>query len=204
MAIELYLTFLAAVVLLALTPGPAMALLISNSVSFGLQAGVRTLFGNLIGLTILVCCIVFGLTSIVHFMAEWFDWVKYAGAAYLIWLGFMKIWGVGVEPDEGVPEVKNRRFIMHGLFVAIGNPKVLLFLAAFLPQFLSPLHDIQVQLMVYGASFVAVIAVVDLVYVLAAGKTKTFLSRQKLAVFDKVSGVLLMCGGVWLIFARRQ
>lgn len=207
MSIELYFTFLAAVILLALTPGPLMALLISNSVSFGTRAGMHTLAGSILALSLLVCCIVLGLTSIVQFMADWFTWVKLVGAAYLIWLGFVKIRGVGVRDDVVVlPEqTKNhRRFFVQGFTVSLANPKVLLFLAAFLPQFLSPAHDMSLQLVVYGISFVVGIGAVDLCYVLASSKTKSLLSRQKLALFDKISGAALMCGGVWLMLSRRN
>jgi len=204
MSIELYLTFLAAVILLALTPGPMMALLISNSLSFGVSAGLRTLGGNIVGLTFLVGTIVLGLSFIVQFMADWFDWVKFAGAAYLIWLGFTKIRGAGSKDEMKRALDKQRRFFIQGLMVAVSNPKVLLFLAAFLPQFLSPDYDTRFQLVIYGASFVVAVAVVDLGYVLVTDKTKSFLSQQKLALFDKAGGVLLMCAGVWLLFARRN
>jgi len=204
MSIELYLTFLAAVVLLALTPGPLMALLISTSVSFGTAAGVRILAGSVLGLTVLVCCIVLGLTSIVQFMSDWFNWVKLAGAAYLIWLGFVKLRDAGQQNNAVLPVEKHHRFLVQGFMVSIANPKILLFLAAFLPQFLNPAHDMQFQLIIYGVSFVVTIAVVDLMYVLAIGKTKSLLSRTRLALFDRVGGVLLMCGGVWLMLSRRN
>jgi len=204
MSIELYFTFLAAVVLLALTPGPMFALLISNSMSFGTQAGLRTLAGSVLGLTLLVYSIVLGLTSIVQFMAVWFDWVKLAGAIYLIWLGFNKIRTLSVNNDVVPAPNKPRRFFIQGFVVSVSNPKVLLFLAAFLPQFLSPEYDSRLQLVVYGTSFIAVVAAIDLMSVLASNKTKSFLSQHKLNLFDKLSGVLLMIGGTWLMFARRN
>ncbi len=204
MSIELYLTFLVTVVLLGLTPGPMFALLISNSMSFGLQAGLRTLGGSVLGLALLVFSIVLGLTSIVQFMAVWFDWVKMAGAIYLIWLGFSKIRASGVNNDVVPAPDKPRRFFTQGFVVSVSNPKVLLFLAAFLPQFLSPEYDTHLQLVIYGLSFITVVAVIDLSCVLATGKTKSFLSPQRFALFDKLSGVVLMCGGVWLMLSRRN
>ncbi len=204
MSIELYLTFLVTVVLLGLTPGPMFALLISNSMSFGVQAGLRTLGGSVLGLALLVFSIVLGLTSIVQFMAEWFDWVKLAGAIYLIWLGFNKIRASGANKDVVPAPNKPRRFFIQGFMVSVSNPKVLLFLAAFLPQFLSPEYDTHLQLMVYGLSFITVVAAIDLMCVLATGKTKSFLSQHRLNLFDKLSGVLLMIVGTWLMFARRN
>jgi len=181
-----------------------MALLISNSVSHGMSAGIRSLIGSIFGLSVLVCCIVLGLASIIQFMADWFDWVKLAGAAYLIWLGFTKIRNAKIKQDVVVPQIKHRRFFIQGFLVSLSNPKVLLFLAAFLPQFLSPLHDTQFQLIIYGISFVVTIGMVDLMYVLATGKTKSLLSQQRLALFDKISGAALMCGGVGLMLSRRN
>ncbi len=204
MSIELYLAFLAAVVLLGLTPGPLWALLTSTSISRGTQAGLRTVAGSMLGLALLAGCVVLGLTSIVRFMADWFDWIKIAGALYLIWLGYTKLRFSGTANAVEEPVDNRQRFFTQGFIVSIANPKVLLFLAAFLPQFISPAYDVQTQLLVYGASFVAAIAVVDLCYVLALGKLKTVLSERKLSLFDKVSGAALMCGGVWLLFARRQ
>ncbi len=204
MSIELYLTFLVTVVLLGLAPGPMFALLISNSMSFGLQAGLRTLGGSILGLALLVFSIVLGLTSIVQLMADWFDWVKLAGAIYLIWLGFNKIRSSGADNDVTPATNKPRRFFIQGFVVSVSNPKVLLFLAAFLPQFLSPEYDTRFQLLVYGASFIAVVSAIDLMCVLATGKTKSFLSQQRFALFEKISGVLLIGGGVWLMLSRRN
>ena len=204
MSIEFYLTFLATVSLLGLTPGPMFALLISTSMSFGVHAGLRTLAGSILGLTLLVFSIVLGLSSIVQFMAHWFDGVKFAGALYLIWLGFSKIRGTGQNRD-GIPVAnKKHRFFMQGFMVSVSNPKVLLFLAAFLPQFLSPAHDMQLQLTIYGASFIFVIAAIDLMCVVATDKTRSFLSQQKLVLFDRIGGVVLMCAGALLMFSRRN
>jgi len=204
MSIELYLTFLATVGLLGLTPGPMFALLISTSVSFGVQAGLRTLAGSVLGLSLLVFSIVVGLTSIVQFMADWFDGVKLVGAVYLIWLGFTKIRASGANKDIFPVANKQRRFFIQGFLVSVSNPKVLLFLAAFLPQFLSPVYDTHLQLVVYGVSFITVIAIIDLSCVLATGKARLFLSRQRLALFDRISGMVLIAIGAWLMVTRRN
>ncbi len=204
MSIELYLTFLATVVLLGLTPGPMFALLISNSMSFGKLAGLQTLGGSVLGLALLVFSIVLGLTSIVQFMANWFDWVKLAGALYLIWLGFNKIRTSAADNNVASASDRQRRFFIQGFVVSVSNPKVLLFLAAFLPQFLSPEYDTRLQLVVYGASFITIVAAIDLMCVLATGRSKSFLSQQRFALFEKLSGVLLVCGGFWLMLSRRN
>lgn len=204
MSIELYLTFLAAIILLGITPGPMMALLTSNILSFGMQAGMRTLAGNLLGLSVLMSCVVLGLNSIIAFMAEWFDWIKIIGAVYLIWLGITKI-RFSDKATIAVPEIGNhRRFFIQGTLVALSNPKVLLFLAAFLPQFLSPAHDMQFQLIIYGISFVVALALVDLGYIIVMGKTKSVLSHWRLVLFNRLSGAALMCGGLGLLLARRN
>ncbi len=204
MPLELYITFLAAVVLLGLTPGPMFALLIANSMAFGVQAGLRTLAGSILGLSLLVFSIILGLNSIVQFMADWFAWIKLAGAVYLIWLGFTKLRTPVTDVDAVPVSDKKRRFFTQGLAVSVSNPKVLLFLAAFLPQFLSPAYDVQLQLAVYGASFVIIVATIDFICVLATDRTRLLLSQSKRTMFNKVGGLALMFGGVWLLFSRRN
>jgi len=81
------LAFAAACALLALTPGPNMSLMIANTTSHGTRAGFWTLAGNSTGLSVLILGVIFGLGTIMAFVAQWFDWIRLVGAVYLIWLG---------------------------------------------------------------------------------------------------------------------
>ncbi|MGB7204024.1 MAG: LysE family translocator, partial [Anderseniella sp.] len=121
MTLSLYLTFLGATSLLFLTPGPAMSLVLANSAAHGLRAGFMTVMGNAFGFALLVTIVIAGMVWIVELMANWFEWIKLAGAAYLIWLGVNRI-RQGSRLD--MPVNTSQSGFFRGLVVAVANPKV--------------------------------------------------------------------------------
>ncbi len=133
MSIELYLAFVAACVALALLPGPVVTLVIANGLRHGTRAALINIAGVQAGLAIAIGIVAVGLTSLMATMGYWFDWVRFAGAAYLVWLGVRLI----RFPVEGVkadaPPPPRGGFFLQGLLVLLSNPKVLVFFGAFLP-----------------------------------------------------------------------
>ena len=87
MPLDLFLTFLGACVLLFIKPGPAMSVIVANSVEYRTSGGLITVAGNILGCTILIGTVAFGLAWIAEAMRQWFDWIRLVGALYLIWLG---------------------------------------------------------------------------------------------------------------------
>jgi threonine/homoserine/homoserine lactone efflux protein len=206
MSSQMLITFVAACVLLALTPGPNMALMIANTLSRGLRAGLVTLAGTATGLALLVAAAAIGMTSIMVFMATWFDVVRWAGAVYLVWLGVRQLWrlrGDSTEPVAGTTLPSSGGCYFQGLAVSLSNPKVILFLGAFLPQFVDVGGDPVAQLAVLAVLFVAVLAAVDVVTVLAVAKARTTLAAAHLRLLDGAAGVLLVLGGLALAMVRR-
>jgi homoserine/homoserine lactone efflux protein len=205
MSLEVVAAFIAACWLLAWTPGPMMALILANVSSHGLRGGFYTLAGNLFGLSLLVAAAALGMTSVMVFMSEWFDVVRWIGALYLAWLGYQKLrqfWS-GLPALPQVAAVRGRSLFLQALMVALGNPKVLLFLGAFLPQFVDARGDVGLQLTVLAVLFVAVVGAADTLYTLAVGRMRGLIASGRLRVFDGVSGVLLLLGGLALATARR-
>src|SRR6201997_4337580 len=98
MSIELYLAYVAACVALALLPGPIVTLVIANGLRHGARAALTNIAGVQAAMTIVIGIVAIGLTSLMATMGYWFDWVRFAGAAYLVWLGFKLI----REPVQGV------------------------------------------------------------------------------------------------------
>ncbi len=197
--------FVLACIVLAITPGPAMALLIANSTRHGRRAGLQTVLGNGFGLCILVAAATLGLTSIMAFVAEWFDVIRWIGAAYLVWLGLTRLHAAWKATDDTVPAAPptgRERWFWQGLAVALSNPKVLLFLGAFFPQFVDPSMAIAPQLAVLAVTFVVVIMLTDALMALAVDSARGwFLARGR--VLDGVSGGVLVIGGIWLALQRR-
>src|SRR5690606_15100461 len=91
MSFEVLLAFAGACFLLAATPGPMMSLILANVAAHGVRAGLWTIAGSLVGLALLVSAAAFGMTSIMVFMSDWFDVIRWIGALYLAWLGFERL-----------------------------------------------------------------------------------------------------------------
>src|SRR4030088_1012792 len=91
MSLQLYLAFFAACIALALLPGPVVTLVIANGLRHGTRAALTNIAGVQAGLAIMIGIVAIGLTSLMATMGYWFDWVRFAGAAYLVWLGIKLI-----------------------------------------------------------------------------------------------------------------
>jgi threonine/homoserine/homoserine lactone efflux protein len=206
MSPEILIAFVAACILLGLTPGPNMSLIIANTLRGGLGSGFVTLAGTTTGLALLVAAAALGMSSVLVFMSEWFDVIRWLGALYLVFLGARQLWQFRQRrrnPGElQTPSSRGGAYV-QGVLVSLSNPKVLLFLGAFLPQFVDPAADPVRQLWVLAVLFVVVLAAVDVGYTVAIAKARTIFDAAKLAVLDGAAGVLLLAGGVALAMVRR-
>jgi homoserine/homoserine lactone efflux protein len=205
MSVQVIVTFIAACVLLGLTPGPNMSLILANTLSNGLRAGIVTLAGTTTGLALLVAAAAVGMSSVMVFMSEWFDVIRWVGALYLVYLGARQLWQLrrrvaGAAPAR-LPSSTN--LYLEGLLVSLSNPKVLLFLGAFLPQFVDPAGDPVRQLTLLAVLFVVVLAAVDVGYTVAVAQARTRLDPARLRLLDGAAGVLLLLGGLVLAMTRR-
>ena len=205
MSLQLYLAFVLACFVLAITPGPNMSLLIANGTTHGVRAALLTVIGSSLGLSLLVVIAALGMTASMRLMADWFDIIRWVGAAYLVWLGIGRLrsaWRLAGDTDVPLP-VKGGRWFWQGAAVSLSNPKVLLFLGAFFPQFIDPVSPAGPQLALLAVTFVLTIAAVDCAVASAAGSARAWFTAQRRRVAEGVSGVLLVCGGLWLAAARR-
>src|SRR6187402_3003624 len=91
MSLQLYLPYLAACIVLALIPGPNVSLVIASGLRYGTRAALITIAGTQAGLAIVIGIVALGLTTLMATLGYWFDWVRLAGAAYLVWLGIKLI-----------------------------------------------------------------------------------------------------------------
>ena len=197
--------FIGACILLGLTPGPNMSLIVANTLAGGLRAGLVTLAGTSVGLAVLVTIAAAGMSSVMVLMAQWFDAVRWAGALYLIVLGVRQLWGWWRRRASGLapPTPPATTSFAHGLIVSLSNPKVLLFLGAFLPQFVDPARPAVPQLAILAVVFWATLLATDLVYTIAIARARTAIDARKLQVLDGMAGGLLLVGGMVLATARR-
>jgi threonine/homoserine/homoserine lactone efflux protein len=205
MSLYLYSAFVLACIVLAMTPGPNMSLFIANSATYGTRAALLTVLGSATGLALLVAAATLGLSSIMAFVAEWFDMIRWIGAAYLVWLGIMRLRGALRQNalDISALPPPHGRWYWQGLAASLANPKVMLFLGAFFPQFIDPSSAVAPQLALLAATFVLTIAAVDSTMVLAFGSAKSWLTGQRRRFAEGFSGALLIFGGLWLAMQRR-
>ena len=138
MSLELYLAFVAATVILILIPGPNVALIVANSVAHGVRYGLLTVAGTSSAVVIQLLLTIAGMTTFLSVMANWFEWLRWIGVAYLIWLGIRAWRAPPVDLTKARPEPRSARAIyLRGFLVSLSNPKTLLFYGAFFPQFVS-------------------------------------------------------------------
>jgi threonine/homoserine/homoserine lactone efflux protein len=204
MSLQLYLAFVAACIALALLPGPVVTLLIANGLRHGTRAALVNIAGVQAGLAIVIGIVAVGLTSLMATMGYWFDWVRFAGAAYLVWLGIKLIRSPVEGVDADAPPPPRGGFFLQGFLVLLANPKVLVFFGAFIPQFMDMEKDHVSQVALLGVTFMVIAGMTDAIYALLAGRARRFFSAQRTRLVSRVSGGFMIGGGIWLALIRAR
>ncbi len=130
---ELYLAFLAVSFVIIIVPGPNVTLILATAATRGIRAGLMTVAGTTAAQVLQVIAVAIGLVWLVSVYGSLFDFLRYVGAAYLVYLGIQAWRTAGVQlPDADTA----RKDVRKGFFVGLANPKSLAFFAAFFPQFI--------------------------------------------------------------------
>jgi threonine/homoserine/homoserine lactone efflux protein len=173
--------FVSATLVLLLVPGPAVLYIFTRSVEQGRSAGLVSILGIHSATLVHVVAAAVGLSALLASSALAFSVVKYAGAAYLIWLGLKKLFGPSDLPDiEGMVPARSRmRIFREGFIVNLLNPKTALFFLAFLPQFVEvDRGHVAMQVAFLGILYTAIGVLTDGAYALAAGTAGNWLKRS--------------------------
>jgi threonine/homoserine/homoserine lactone efflux protein len=200
MPVELYLAYVLACFVITIIPGPTVTLIAANSLAHGTRAGLLNVVGTQIGLGLMMLVLIVGLSSIIATMGVWFDWLRFIGAAYLIWLGWKLLRSSGSLDDSAT--VPRGGFVTQGFLVLMGNPKALLWFGAFIPQFVDPATDYVWQVVLLGLTAMATAAISDGAYAVLAGRARTMLSRHRVRLVSRLGGLCLIGGGAWLALTR--
>ena len=200
--LDLYFAYLLACVLIAIIPGPTVTVIVANSLKHGTRAGLLNVAGTQLGLALMMGTLVVGLSSVIAAMGDFFDWLRYAGAAYLVWLGWKLLRSTG-DLDRSVT-VPRGGFVLQGFIVLMANPKALLFFGAFIPQFVDPYGNYVAQIVLLGASAMAVALLSDGAYAVLTGRAGALLSRKRVRLVSRLSGGCLVAGGIWLALTRAR
>jgi threonine/homoserine/homoserine lactone efflux protein len=203
----LFLTFLLASIVLAITPGPGIAYVVARTIAGGHREGLASCFGTGVGGMLHVLAAVLGLSVLVAESALVFSLFKYVGAAYLVYLGLRLL--LRKEPHSPPPAVAPsgaRRAFLDGILVEVLNVKTALFFLAFLPQFVVPAEPLIPQLVLLGSVCVALNTLVDVVAVFAAQRLleSSTAGATRARLLTRVSGVTMISLGAALALARRN
>lgn len=201
---HIYFAFVVATTLMIALPGPSVLLTVANAITFGWHAALFTVAGATVGIACQLLLAAISLSSILHTVANVFEWIKWAGAAYLIYLGIRQ-WPTD-KTRASLPEitVKKTSLFMQGVIVTIPNPKSLIFIAAFLPQFIDTTRPLGVQFACIVPTFLVITFCVTAVWALVAGKASDYLQSTKAyQTMSKAAAGLLIIAGIGLGFARR-
>lgn len=198
------LAYLAACFVLAIVPGPTVTVIVASSLARGTRAGLMNVLGTQIGMASMVLVVAFGLEAVVSFVGWAFDWIKLAGAAYLVWIGINMLRSDGhLGEGRAGPERTPAEDAIRGFLVIWSNPKALIFLGALLPQFVDRSHPALPQIVLLGLIFMAVASTTDSLYALLAGRMRHLLSAARVRLVSRLSGAVLIGGGLWLALLKR-
>ncbi|WP_433762971.1 LysE family translocator [Brucella anthropi] len=201
--------FVSATLVLLLVPGPAVLYIFARSVEQGRSAGLVSILGIHAATLVHVAAAAVGLSALLASSALAFSVVKYAGAAYLIWLGLKKLFGSSGIPDiaGGLPTRSRFRLFREGFIVNLLNPKTALFFLAFLPQFVDVARGhVAIQVATLGIIYTIIGVLTDSSYALAAGTAGKWLKRSPAYIKAErwVSGFIYIGLGLTAAFAGNQ
>jgi threonine/homoserine/homoserine lactone efflux protein len=197
-AVESFVAFCLAALALAVVPGPTVTVILSNSLRHGTRAGMLNVAGTVAAGLVWVSVAALGLTAATALMGVWFDVLRYAGAAYLVWLGFKLLRSDGTLATGDDKPRDGQGFFWQAFLVTMTNPKALVLFGIMIPPFLSRGGNATIETFLLGASFVAIASVTDSAYALLAGRARSWLSRSRVRSIEIVSGMLLSAGGIWM------
>ena len=199
---SLWLFCLAALALLAI-PGPAVLYIVVQSAEQGRKVGLASVGGVHLGSLVHVAAATAGLSALIVASSLAFNVVKYAGAAYLVYLGIRKLFEREEPVEVDIESKAMQRAFVRGVVVNVLNPKTAIFFLAFLPQFVNTDRGgVWSQVLVLGLTFIGLGLVSDSLYALAAGTVGNLLRRKRKAIRYFSSGVYVTLGVVAALAKR--
>ncbi|WP_242127562.1 LysE family translocator [Sphingobium sp. Sx8-8] len=205
MSLHVWWLYVTAVFLISATPGPNMLHVMTQSIHHGPRRAVATMAGLMSAILLCLIASALGLGALLKASPRLFDLLRYAGVAYLIWLG-IKAWRapVGDAGEVGATRARSLRALYGtGLLTGLSNPKLIIFAAALFPQFIDVDRPFAAQLAILVASFVAIEFGWQCVYALGGVKLARWLApanRQRL--FNRGTGLMFVAFGGALLGAR--
>ena len=204
MSLDHYLAFCTAAAALIATPGPMVALILSNSVERGLKGGFATVAGSAAAMLIHLALVTAGLAALLARAGDLVFWIKWAGAAYLLVLGVQSLL---TKPQDGAAASSAHgrslaRMFGGAFLLSITHPKTLLFYVAFFPAFLDPTSPAGPQIALFSATFFTIALAGDSLWAVAATAARPFLARAGRWT-HVATGVILIAAALAMALLQR-
>jgi homoserine/homoserine lactone efflux protein len=209
--LHVWLAFLVASCVIAVSPGSGAVLSMSHGLSYGVRRTTATIVGLQLGLAVILLVAGLGVGAVLTASATAFTVIKVVGACYLLWLGWRqwrapvaKVAGDAAQ-SVGEPDLTARQRVLRGFLTNVTNPKGIVFMAAVLPQFIQPTRPLWLQLLVLLATTVMVDVTVMHGYAwLAARLQRVLRSVRARRAQNRVFGGVLMAMGAFLFMFKRS
>jgi threonine/homoserine/homoserine lactone efflux protein len=207
-SVETLVVFTTAAILIGISPGPSNLYVMSRTVAQGRRGGVVAAAGLAAGSIVHVIAAALGLSAVFVVAPVAYTVLKFAGAAYLVWLGIqlLRAPGGALEAGEAPPAKPAARVFRESVLVELTNPKTALFFLAFLPQFVDPaLGPVAPQLLLLGAITTLVAIPCDLVVVVLSDQAARWLARSEAVRrrLDQGAGGVMVALGLWVAVSER-
>jgi len=206
MALHVWLTFFLACWAISISPGPGAIAAMSSGLNLGFRRGYFTVFGLILGIWTQILFVVVGLGAVIAASATAFTALKFAGAAYLVWLGIAQ-WRAAEKPlvaEAGTVSRRRRDLVLRGWAINAVNPKGTVFLLAVVPQFLDLGQPLLAQYLVIAASLSFTDLVVMAGYTALAAKVLSTLNEaHHIRWMNRIFGGLFVAAGTLLATYKR-
>ncbi|AIO38231.1 LysE family translocator [Burkholderia sp. AU19243] len=208
MSVQTWMLFAAAYLATTLSPGPNVLLVIRNTVRYGSRGTAATIAGNLVAQGVIVMLVALGVGAVLAAMPPLFVAMKVIGAAYLIFLGIRQLRSDrnrrSPDGNTAIVEPDRRKLFREALFVSGSNPKTMIFMSAFMPQFIAHDRPLAMQFVVMYATIACTVVVVHSVYSFGVRRLhRGFGVSPWVRTAKRASGLLFVGLGIKLLTARQ-
>ena len=205
MSLSLWLGFLLAAIMIAVTPGPGAVLSMSTSMRYGYWSALVAILGLQAAILVHLAIVAVGFGALLAASETGFSVVKFIGAAYLIWLGVQKWRSPPLPVDAETLSIRRRGLFLQGLLINLTNPKAIIFIGALVPQFIDPGRSQVGQYLLIAATLCLTDIVVMSAYALAAGRLGSWLHDPKaIRLQNRAFGGLFISAGTLLALSSRS
>jgi homoserine/homoserine lactone efflux protein len=204
MTLAVWLAFLLAAILIAVTPGPGAVISMSTGLRHGYRAALVVILGLQAALLIQIAVVAIGFGALLATSEAAFSVIKFVGATYLIWLGIQKWRSRPLPPDQNTPPARRRGLFLQGLLVNLTNPKAIIFIGALVPQFIHLARPLFPQYLTIALTLCLTDLLVMSCYALAAVRLGRWLHDPvMLRLQNRAFGALFISAGAALAVSSR-